>query len=208
MSPTVQVSGVDEAAIVRQERSQRGELSPAEAALVLARAKCEDVASRWISEVGLPGGLRSDRTASATDARVLVLGCDSLFEMDGVAYGKPGSAAEAKARWHLMSGSQGVLHTGHWLVDVCAGDQAAVGLIVSTTVSFVEVTDAEVSAYVSTGEPLACAGAFTIDGLGAAFVSGVNGDHHNVVGVSITGLRSMVAELGISWTELWSAHNQ
>ncbi len=132
----------------------------------------------------------------------LVLGCDSVLELDGAALGKPASAADAVERWRAMRGRSGVLHTGHCLREAASGRVAAA--TASTTVHFADVSDAEIAAYVATGEPLWVAGAFTIDGLGGAFVTGIEGDHHNVVGVSLPLLRDLVAELGHEWTGLWT----
>ena len=130
-----------------------------------------------------------------------MLGCDSVLELDGELHGKPGDADEAVERWRSMRGRSGVLHTGHCVIET--GDGRG-GRAASTTVHFADVSDAEIEAYVATGEPLQVAGAFTIDGLGGAFVPGIEGDHHTVVGVSLPLLRELVAELGHSWTSLWS----
>ena len=176
IEPLVIVSGVDE--------DQLGELPPAELALQLAELKCAAVAARD----DLPAG-------------ALVLGCDSVLELDGQALGKPGDAAEATRRWQAMRGRSGVLRTGHCLHDTATGRVAAA--TASTTVHFADVGDDEIAAYVATGEPLWVAGAFTVDGLGGAFVTGIEGDHHNVVGVSLPLLRELVGELGHSWTDLW-----
>jgi len=132
----------------------------------------------------------------------LVLGCDSVLELGGQALGKPADAEEATARWSAMRGRSGVLHTGHCLRDLSSGHVAAA--TASTTVHFADLTDAEIAAYVATGEPLNVAGAFTVDGLGGAFVTGIEGDHHNVVGLSLPLLRELVAELGHVWTDLWA----
>jgi septum formation protein len=177
VEPVVIVSGVDE--------DQLGGLPPHELALQLAELKCAAVA---------------DRDDLPDDA--LVLGCDSVLELDGEALGKPGDAAEAAARWRAMRGRSGVLHTGHALRDTASGHVASA--TASTTVHFAELTDAEIAAYVATGEPLHVAGAFTIDGLGGAFVTGIEGDHHNVVGLSLPLVRELVAELGRSWVDLWA----
>ncbi len=175
VEPSVVVSGVDE--------SQVSGLAPADLAQRLAELKCAAV----VAEVG-PGPL--------------VLGCDSVLELDGEAFGKPDDPDEAVRRWRTMRGRSGVLHTGHCLHDTATGRQAtATG---STTVRFADVTDDEIAAYVASGEPLQVAGAFTIDGLGGAFVTGIEGDHHNVVGLSLPLLRGLVAELGHPWTGLWS----
>ncbi len=176
VEPVVIVSGVDE--------SQLDDLPAAEHALQLAELKCAAVAGRE----DLP-------------ADCVVLGCDSVLELDGEVHGKPADTAEAVARWRRMRGRSGVLHTGHALHDSVTGRVAAA--TASTTVRFAALSDDEVAAYVGTGEPLHVAGAFTIDGLGGAFVTGVEGDHHNVVGVSLPLVRDLLAELGRSWTDLW-----
>ncbi|EON23096.1 MULTISPECIES: Maf family protein [Nocardioides] len=176
IDPTVIVSGVDE--------SQLDGLPPAELALQLAELKCAAVAERD----DLPAGS-------------LVLGCDSVLELGGEALGKPESPEVAVERWRAMRGNQGVLQTGHCLRDTSTGRVAAA--TASTVVHFADLSDAEIEAYVATGEPLHVAGAFTVDGLGGAFVTRIDGDHHNVVGVSLPLLRDLVAELGHQWTELW-----
>ena len=175
LEPSVVVSGVDE--------SQVAGLAPAALAQRLADLKCAAVAD----EVG------SGR---------LVLGCDSVLELDGAALGKPGDADAAVLRWRAMRGRSGVLHTGHCLRYTTSERQStATG---STVVHFAQVTDDEIAAYVESGEPLQVAGAFTVDGLGGAFVTGIEGDHHNVVGLSLPLLRDLLAELGHAWTGLWS----
>jgi len=194
----VQVSAVDEDA----EVARAGVTDTEDVVLLLARAKAEDVAAR--SSAPDPPDL-PDRSDLPDDA--VVLGCDSMLDLDGEPLGKPRDAADATARWRRMRGRSGTLHTGHWLVDPRdaedGGTGATLGAVASTTVHFASVTDAEIDAYVATGEPLAVAGAFTVDGLGGAFVRGVEGDHHNVVGVSLPLLRDLLAELGIGWTDLW-----
>ena len=177
IEPIVVVSGVDESQVV--------DVPPAELALQLAELKCAAVLDR--EEVPGDG---------------LVLGCDSVLELDGEALGKPRDAEEAGARWRAMRGRAGVLHSGHCLRDVASGRVAAA--TGSTTVHFADVTDAEIDAYVATGEPLEVAGAFTIDGLGGAFISAIEGDHHNVVGLSLPLLRELVLELGHAWPSLWT----
>lgn len=178
VEPRVVVSGVDEPATLAAAEARYGALAPVDVPLLLARAKAEDVASQ-----------------AATD---LVLGCDSILEFDGAILGKPVDGSEAAARWRTMRGRSGRLHTGHWLINA----EAAIGRTVSTTVHFADVTDEEINAYVASGEPLQVAGAFTIDGLAGPFISGVEGDHHNVIGLSLPALRLMLLDLGISWIEL------
>ena len=175
VEPSVVVSGVDE--------DQVSGLAPAALAQHLAELKCGAVADQ-------------------TDDGALVLGCDSVLELDGESLGKPSNADEATRRWQAMRGRAGVLHTGHCLRDTASGRQATgTG---STVVRFADVTDAEIAAYVASGEPLQVAGAFTIDGLGGAFVTRIEGDHHNVVGLSLPLLRDLLAELGHAWTDLWA----
>ena len=178
IEPEVIVSGVDE--------SQLDGLPPVELALQLAELKCAAVADG----------------AMLPDGAALVLGCDSVLEMGGRALGKPADADEAVDRWREMRGASGVLHTGHCLRDVPTGHVAAA--TASTIVHFADVSDAEITAYVATGEPLHVAGAFTVDGLGGPFVTRIEGDHHNVVGLSLPLLRDLVTELGHAWTDLWA----
>jgi len=138
-------------------------------------------------------------------ADVLVIGCDSMLELDGRALGKPHDPTEATARWRAMRGRDGVLHTGHHLVLRRGAGTDRRTAVASTTVTFADIDDDEIAVYVATGEPLLVAGAFTIDGLGGAFVSGLTGDPHNVVGISLPLLRRMLADLGLRWTDLWSS---
>ena len=179
VEPDVVVSGVDEDAI----EAGLGTTDAATLVAALARAKTEAVAADL-----------------AGDA--LVLGCDSLLELDGRALGKPHDAAEATARWQSMRGRTGVLRTGHHVVRT--GDGRAVHAVGSTVVRFADVSDEEIADYVATGEPLHVAGAFTIDGRGAAFVERIEGDHGNVVGLSLPLLRTLTGQLGVRWTDLWS----
>jgi septum formation protein len=165
IEPEVVVSGVDESSVTGP---------PPDVALTLAVRKATVVA------------------AGIDDA--LVLGCDSVLELDGEALGKPEDAADAVARWQKMRGRSGVLHTGHCLVDTrCRRDAAEVA---STIVQFADLSDAEIEAYVGTGEPLRVAGAFTIDGLGGPFVDRLEGDPHNVVGLSLPLLRRLLDLVG------------
>lgn len=189
---SVLVSDVDEAAV----QAHYGVTDPHDTALLLARAKAEAVAA-------LP---------EADGA--LVLGCDSVFEFDGEAHGKPYTADVARERMLRMSGNAGVLHTGHWLVD-CRdtdpdddggdpGSGATLGAVSSAEVSFLEMDAEEIEAYIATGEPLHCAGSFTIDGLGGAFIRKVDGDPHAVVGLSVSTLRGLLASANVRITDLWA----
>ncbi|GAA2980660.1 Maf family protein [Streptomyces drozdowiczii] len=174
--PEVIVSGVDEDALTAP--------TPAELALVLAQAKAAVVAA-------LPEA-----------AGALVIGCDSVLELDGEALGKPADAEEATARWKSMRGRAGILRTGHSLTDTTTG--RTVSRTASTTVRFGEPSDAEIAAYVASGEPLHVAGAFTLDGRSAPFVDSIEGDPGNVIGLSLPLLRRLLGELGISVTDLWA----
>jgi septum formation protein len=193
----VAVSGVDEEAVLAAAEQRFGALDPDAAVLVLARAKAEAVAYQH------PEGPAGDDLAHGS----IVLGCDSMLEHEGTVLGKPGDAAEAVARWRAMRGRTGVLHTGHWIVDARepsdGGTSGTLGATSSTVVHFANLTDAEIEAYVATGEPLAVAGAFTIDGLGGPFISGVEGDPHCVVGLSLPLLRELLADIGLTVMDLW-----
>ncbi|MEU8580943.1 Maf family protein [Streptomyces abikoensis] len=176
LAPEVIVSGVDEDALDAP--------TPGELALVLAEAKAAAVAER------------------ESAAGALVIGCDSVLELDGQALGKPADAEEATARWKSMRGRAGVLRTGHCVVDTATGRRASA--TASTTVRFGEPSDAEIAAYVASGEPLHVAGAFTLDGRSAPFVEGIDGDPGNVIGLSLPLLRRLLAELGVGITDLWA----
>jgi septum formation protein len=190
IDPTVCVSEVDEEAVTTVAEERAGRLEAADVALVLARAKAEDVC-RQLAGVG---------------QAQIVLGCDSVLELDGVIHGKPATDQEAIERWQQMRGRTGVLHTGHWLVDERPTDQGGtagtLGATASTAVTFADLTDGEIAAYVATGEPRHVAGAFTIDGLGAAFVTGIEGDPSNVVGLSLPLLRELLRDLKVGWFDL------
>jgi septum formation protein len=173
LDPEVVVSGVDEDGIT----------APTTADLVLRLARLKAVA---VAE-----GIGDD---------AVVLGCDSLLELDGRPLGKPGTVAIAGQRWREMRGRTGVLHTGHCLIDTATGRTEERS--VPTTVHFADVTDAEIDAYCASGEPTAVAGAFTIDGLGGWFVEAVDGDPHNVVGLSLPVVRRMLRDQGHALTDL------
>ena len=198
---TVRVSSVDEdAALAAANERARAEgregLSPAETASLLASLKARAVAEELAAE-----GVRD----------ALVLGCDSVFEFEGRAYGKPHTAENARERITAMSGHHGTLHTGHALVDLRgleAGAELSAGLpavseLRSAVVHFDELSPAEVDAYIATGEPLWVAGSFTLDGYGSAFIRGIEGEFHTVVGLSIHALRDLLRRRGVAVTDLW-----
>lgn len=199
----VLVSDVDEDAV----QAKYGVTDAHDTALLLARAKAEAVAALPEAE------------------GALVIGCDSVFEFDGESHGKPYTAEVARERMLRMSGSQGVLHTGHWLVDcrdtaadadeeagadeTPEGTGATVGAVSSAEVHFARMSTNDIDAYIATGEPLHCAGSFTIDGLGGgAFIRKVDGDPHAVVGLSISTLRDLLVHANVGITELWDTDNQ
>jgi septum formation protein len=174
LDPEVVVSGVDESRVTTDD--------PEELSVELARLKARAVADRL-------------------DGDALVVGCDSVLELDGEIHGKPGTAEEATRRWRTMRGRSGVLHTGHCVIDTGTG--RTVARAARTVVHFAALADEEIDAYVATGEPLGVAGAFTIDGLGGAYVTGLEGDPHTVVGIGLPLLREIMADLGIAWHRLW-----
>lgn len=159
------------------------DLLPSQLAQVLATAKAEHVAAQ-ISEPAL------------------ILGCDSVFDIDGAAFGKPGTADVAKERWAMMMGRSGTLHTGHHVMDTTSGKSAS--RVASTIVHMGTMTDQEIEDYLATGEPLSVAGGFTLDGLGGAFIDSIEGDPSTVVGISLPTVRGLLAELGVRWTSLWN----
>lgn len=187
IDPIVMVSAVDEVAVEASARAAFGDLGPGDVALLLARAKAEAVAAELSGEH-------------------VVVGCDSVLELDGAVFGKPGSPEAAVERWRLMRGRSGVLHTGHWVVDDrdagSGGSGGTLGATAETVVHFADLDDDEIEGYVATGEPLRVAGGFTIDGLGAPFVARIEGDHTNVVGLSLPLLRELLREIGIGWFDL------
>jgi septum formation protein len=166
-----------------------------------------------VTDEGLPTAVMvailAERKAGAVARRrpdALVLGCDTMLDLDHRALGKPASAEQARAVWARLSGRQGELLTGHCLIEPDTGRR--VRGTARTTVRFGAPTDAEIAAYVASGEPLAMAGAFSIDGLGAPFIESIDGDHGNVIGLSLPLLRRMLAELGIPITDLWPRPDQ
>ena len=177
LDPQVIVSGVDEDAFSAK--------STDELAGVLAAAKASAVA------------------ASLDDG--IVIGCDSMLDLEGRAYGKPADLVEAAARWHEMSGRSGTLYTGHCVID--AGSGKRVEAVAATTIRFGTPTEDEIAAYVGTGEPLGMAGGFTIEGLGGWFVESIDGDHGNVIGISLPLLRRLLGSLGVTIPALWAQYN-
>ena len=160
-------------------------------------------APRVAEKVALLAAAKAKAVAEQqTDA--LVIGADSLLEFRGEAFGKPADVREARDRWQHMAGHSGVLHTGQALFDVQDGAVVSRDVaVVSTVVHFAALTAQELEAYLATGEPLAVAGAFTLDGLGAPFVRRVDGDPAAVVGLSLSTLRTQLGKRGVALTDLW-----
>jgi septum formation protein len=188
IEPVVRVSDVDEPALEAALAAQ-GRTDPLDVASHLAEAK-----ARWVVD-----GIRPEHPGA------LVIGCDSVLDLDGVALGKPSDSADAVRRWHAMRGRTGHLRTGHTVVLLGATPDLdrVVSAVASTHVAFADLDDATITAYVATGEPLRVAGAFTLDGLGSAFVERIDGDPSNVIGLSLPLLRRLVQQLGIPWPTLW-----
>ncbi|WP_104135596.1 nucleoside triphosphate pyrophosphatase [Cryobacterium sp. Y62] len=195
---------VDEARVVAETEAAAGTpLAPRELVLLLARAKAEAAASALLARA------KAEAAASALltePLNGLLLGGDSVFVLDGVIYGKPHTAEAARERWERQRGRTGTLYSGHWLIELTAGvPSSAVGAVAVAEVTFADdLDDAELDAYIATGEPLYVAGAFTIDSLGAPFIMSIVGDPSTVVGLSLPTLRRLVRGLGHEWPTLWN----
>ena len=191
IEPVLLNPGVDEDAVVDAERPRSAE----QMVELLARVKAEAVIGRTVDGAPIDG---------------FILGGDSAFELDGAVYGKPHLPEVARERWMLQRGREGLLHSGHWLIDSRGGAVATTGLVATggvatATVRFADdITDEEIDAYVATGEPLRVAGAFTIDSLGAPFIESVDGDPHAVVGLSLALLRKLLGRFDVAWPTLWN----
>ncbi len=208
IEPLVVPSEVDEDGAVAAAEATSGPLTPEQMVLLLARVKAEAVANMVST-----GSTGLGNPSAAGDEGVLILGGDSAFVLDGVIYGKPHTPEVATTRWHAQRGRTGHLFSGHWLIHLVHGAPApsgvgagsGVGHVASTEVSFAnDISDAEIDAYVASGEPLKVAGAFTLDSLGAAFVDSIVGDPSNVIGVSIPSVRRLARELDVEWPALWT----
>ncbi|MGO4784854.1 Maf family protein [Cryobacterium sp. W22_MBD10_FK3] len=191
IEPVTIAPDVDEDAVALAEAARTGAaLTPHHVVELLARAKAEAVASAG-ADHGIDG---------------LILGGDSVFVLDGVIYGKPHTPDRARERWHGQRGRTGQLYSGHWLIEHTNGAVGrAVGAVAVAEVTFVDdIPDSELDAYIATGEPLFVAGAFTIDSLGAPYISRIEGDPSTVVGLSLPTLRRLVLRLGYDWPSLWN----
>lgn len=190
VEPLTLAPGVDEEALVGAVEAGRGPLAAPDMVQLLARAKAEAIVGQRFDGEPIDG---------------LILGGDSAFLFDGHIYGKPHRPEVARERWLAQRGRSGELWSGHWLIDHRGGRaHAAVGRPDMATVGFAWPDDAEIDAYIASGEPLAVAGAFTVDSLGGPFIRRVDGDPSTVIGLSLSTLRELVRELGVEWTSLWN----
>jgi septum formation protein len=178
---------------------------------VEARAIAAGLISSTADVVRILAKAKAEAVASRPEARgALVLGCDSQLDFEGESLGKPHQPEVALERWRKLRGNSGRLFSGHWLIDnrnLSGSDNPlppATGVVSSTLVHFADLSDQEIEDYVATGEPLKVAGAFTIDGLGGAFLRGIEGDAHTVIGLSLASLREMSNQLGVPYTSLWN----
>ena len=187
INPFVIAPNVDEERVAEMAMAGGFISNTADLVLLLAKAKAEAVVTNPLAQ----------------DA--LIIGCDSALDLDGEALGKPHLAEVAIERWKNMRGRSGRLYTGHWLIDNRNGGvmPPANGKATNTVVHFANLSDEEIVAYVGTGEPLKVAGAFTIDGLGGAFIKAIEGDAHTVVGLSLPTLRELCIGLGVDYPSLW-----
>ena len=206
ITPIVRVSTVDEDALLASLPGGRalrgGSTTPADEVSALAAAKCTNVCEALArGDAELPAG-----------EPILVVGCDSMLEIDGQMLGKPHTPEVARERIRAMRRTTATLWTGHSLALLAPASStqcpkrevtAQITRAASTLVHFGDISDDEIDAYVATGEPLHVAGSFTVDGLGGPFIDGVTGDYHSVVGISLPLLRSMACELGVFWPNLW-----
>ena len=193
IEPRTMAPAVDEDAVIAAVEAAESRRLPAdEHVLLLARRKAADVASR----------VRADHP----DFDGIVIGGDSMFEIDGEILGKPYTAEAATRRWRAMRGRTGVLHSGHSVIRVLPGAELRqADAVAEASVTFAaDVSDAEIAAYVASGEPLQVAGAFTIDSLGGPFIDRVVGDPSTVVGMSLSTVRRLAGALGVSWPDLWN----
>ena len=192
IQPITIAPNVDEDLATEEGKASGQIRSTADMVVLLAKAKAEAVLQH----------------PDARDA--VIIGCDSSLEFDGETLGKPHLPEVARERWLAMRGRSGILYSGHWVIDNRDGSASpeavkAAGRASSSIVHFANLSEQEIDAYVATDEPLKVAGAFTIDGIGGAFVSRIEGDAHTVVGLSLPTLRELVIELGIDYTSLWNA---
>ena len=190
IEPTTIAPGVDEDAVAARASEQGLIETTADMVHILAKAKAEAVLNH----------------PDASGA--IIVGCDSSLDFDGKSLGKPHEPEVARDRWRSMRGRAGTLFSGHWVIDnrnpIAGQLPPATGRVSSSIVHFADISDSEIDAYVATGEPLKVAGAFTIDGLGGAFLRSIEGDAHTVIGLSLPTLRELVISLGVEYPSLWN----
>ena len=175
LKPTIMVSHVDE------ETDFFNAMTPADMVIALAITKAHTIREQ-------------------IDFPAIIIGCDSTFEFDSQSFGKPATPEIAIERASRVRGNTGLLHTGHCIIDTTKDKE--ISSIVTTKVTFDDMTDAEIADYVATGEPLHVAGGFTLDGFSSPFIPSIEGDYTNVVGISMPFVRKAFAQLGYSWPEV------
>ena len=186
IEPEIVLPDTDEPALAAKARLENPNLSAQELVGLLAKAKAESV----LHELSTEGAL--------------ILGGDSALEFQGEILGKPHEPKVALERWAKLSGNVGVLHSGHYLIDNRdPANPVGAQMVSSTKVFFSKLSEQEIADYVATGEPLKVAGAFTIDGLGGAFIDRIEGDSHTVVGLSLKVLRELAAGFGVHYPSFW-----
>jgi septum formation protein len=189
VEPLVVVSGVDEDAVVT---ALGPDASPGDVVRSLAEAKADQVVTTL---------------DAATAANCVVIGCDSMLLIDDRLIGKPPSVDAARQQWRLIGGRSGQLFTGHCLLRLTGGDTThRISESWFTTVHFADPTDADLEAYLDSGEPLAVAGSFTLDRLGGWFVDRIEGDPSNVIGLSLPLTRALLRRVGLSVADVWAAN--
>jgi septum formation protein len=175
LKPTIMVSHVDE------ETDFFNAMTPADMVIALAITKAHTIREQ-------------------IDFPAIIIGCDSTFEFDSQSLGKPATPEIAIERASRVRGNTGLLHTGHCIIDTTKDKE--ISSIVTTKVTFDDMTDAEITDYVATGEPLHVAGGFTLDGFSSPFIPSIEGDYTNVVGISMPFVRKAFEQLGYSWPEV------
>ena len=175
LNPLIMVSHVDE------ETDFFNSMTPADMVIALAITKAHTIREQ-------------------IDFPAIIIGCDSTFEFDGLSLGKQGTPEIAIERASRVRGNSGLLHTGHCIIDTTKDKE--ISSIVTTKVTFDDMSDAEIADYVASGEPLHVAGGFTLDGFSSPFIPSIEGDYTNVVGISMPFLRKAFEQLGYSWPEV------
>ncbi|MDO5097649.1 MAG: nucleoside triphosphate pyrophosphatase [Corynebacterium sp.] len=179
VDPIIAPADVDEDALL----SGLAHADPEQVVVALAAAKAAAVAPQFPTDV--------------------VIGADSMLLLDGKLQGKPHTVEETIYRWQAQRGKKATLITGHCLVSPRGEFQAAS----ATAVHFADVTDADIAAYAATGEPLPCAGAFTLEAIGGWFIDRIDGDPSSVIGLSLPVLRQGLYHFGYQVHEFWNTAN-